>query len=113
MNANLALLNSERKTNSLPPVGMRIGIATGEIIAGSLGSRKRLKYTTIGDTVNIAARLESYGRELVSGSGAGTCTILVDETTKTIVENDFEFECIGEVSLKGKSQVVGVYRLNS
>src|SRR5438105_15337502 len=71
----LERFNQTRQSNGLEAIDIGIGIATGEVLAGSLGSRRRLEYTVIGDNVNLAARLESankhYGTTvLLSGSTA-------------------------------------------
>lgn len=58
-------LNDEHARKGLPTVGMRVGIHTGPLVAGCLGSAQRMKYTTIGDTVNTAAHLENFGRGLL------------------------------------------------
>jgi len=110
MNDEMAKLNQNRAKSNLPAIGMRVGIATGPVIAGSLGSRERLKYTTLGDTVNIAARLESYGRE-ISATENEYCTILLAESTKDYLDDAFRTQSIGELFLKGKEKGLLAYKL--
>ena len=64
MERSLRQLNSDWREQQLPTIGMRIGIFTGPLVAGSLGSAQRLEYTVIGDTVNTAARLEGFEKDL-------------------------------------------------
>ena len=75
MMGELARFNERRREGGLEPIEIGVGMASGEVVAGSLGSRRRLEYTVIGDNVNLAARLESankyYGTHvLLSGSTA-------------------------------------------
>lgn len=86
----------------LPTIGMRIGIATGEAIVGSIGSEKTRNYTVIGDTVNLGARLE--GASKVYGT-----TILVCERTWAMAADDFEFRKVDHLIVKGKSEPVSIY----
>ncbi len=112
MEQEMHRLNRLHDERGLPTVGMRIGIYTGPVVAGSVGSSQRLKYTTVGDTVNAAARLESLDRELVQGSpGRHPCRILIGESTHHCLGNRFETERVGEVSVKGKEQPLIVYRV--
>ncbi|MBH0178023.1 MAG: adenylate/guanylate cyclase domain-containing protein, partial [Nitrospira sp.] len=112
MEEELLLLNKHHALNGLPTVGMRIGIHTGPLLAGCVGSAHRMKYTTVGDTVNAAAHLESFGREAIAESeGRRPCRILVSESTARLLGNQFQLDCIGEVRLKGKTQSMLAYRI--
>jgi adenylate cyclase len=84
-------------------IHVRIGIHSGKLISGDFGSPKRLDYTVLGNTVNIASRLES--------SVAGTDEIVVAETTYLATSQKFDFELLGEKKLHGISKPVKVYRL--
>ena len=112
MEQELRRLNERWGAEDLPTVGMRIGIGTGPVVAGSLGSAQRLKYTTVGDTVNIAARLESLDKDQLAPTGQATkCRILTDETTLRYLGGRFETQLIGEMSLKGKERPLITYRI--
>ena len=105
-------LNDEHTRKGLPTVGMRIGIHTGPLVAGCLGSAQRMKYTTIGDTVNTAAHLENFGRgAIVEPQDRRPCRILISERTAQLLKNRFQLDPIGEVSLKGKSQALLAFRV--
>ena len=84
-------------------IHVRIGIHSGKLISGDFGSPKRLDYTVLGNTVNIASRLES--------SVAGTDEIVVAETTYLATSQKFDFELLGEKKLQGISKPVKVYRV--
>lgn len=78
------------------------GVATGDFVAGHVGARKRHDYTIIGDTVNLASRLQG-----VTGEG----DIVIDQPTADGMGTEFQFEPLGEVKLKGKAQPVACFRL--
>jgi adenylate cyclase len=107
MAETLESLNQTWQEQGRPQTAMRIGIATGEVITGSLGSSKRIDYTTLGDSVNVAARLESYDKTL----GEGVCRILINEETYQYIKHVFPTQFIGEVTLKGRRQKTKVYQV--
>ena len=108
MESAMHQLNAHWREKGLPEVGMRIGIYTGPAVAGALGGLQRMKYTTVGDTINIASRLESYDKDL--GKEA-LCRVLIGESTLRYLGPGFRTERIGEVSLKGKEEKITIYRV--
>ncbi|HXV11008.1 MAG TPA: adenylate/guanylate cyclase domain-containing protein [Burkholderiales bacterium] len=94
-----------------PQVKVRVGIATGQVVAGCLGSAQRMKYTTIGDVVNTAARLETYGKEIPERLLDPYCQIMVAASTVAQLDGEFQLEPVGTLQLKGKSQGVEVFAL--
>nr|MDJ0829694.1 adenylate/guanylate cyclase domain-containing protein [Desulfobacterales bacterium] len=85
-----------------------IGIFTGPAVAAALGSSDRLKYTTIGDTVNIAARLESFDKKYAQDS---LCRILIGDSTLGFLDGQFNAEKVGEEVLRGREQKTTIYRI--
>lgn len=112
MGRELQRLNGLWQAQGLPPVGMRVGIYSGQVVAGCVGSTERLKYTTIGDVVNTASRLESYDKELSAPDvGGNPCRILIGESTYRLIHDRITAEPAGSLQLKGKEQPVPVYRV--
>jgi class 3 adenylate cyclase len=100
-------MNQNWQRLGLPVIQMRIGIFTGPVVAGSLGGKDRLEYGVIGDSVNIAARLESCEKHRQPTN----CRILVGYETLVHLQDQFEVESWGPLALKGKQQMVDVYRI--
>ena len=112
MDTTLRKLNERWQAEHRPLTGMRIGIFTGPVVSGSLGSAERSEYVVVGDTMNTASRLESSYKELFAPDPVtAPCRILIGETTFQLVAGHFETEEVGEVSLKGKEHTVSVYRV--
>lgn len=106
-------LNTQWQQQGLPEVRMRIGIQTGPVVVGSLGSEQRLKFTTIGDSVNIASRLESFQKDsLETWPKDEVCRILIGETTKQYLgDHPWRLKEVGVITLRGKANRISVYRL--
>jgi adenylate cyclase len=98
----LELFNAERAAATKAPIAIGIGIASGEMVAGYTGTQTRATYTCIGDTVNLAARLEAHTKT------AGR-PILIDGATRAVLPERLRVEPLGAVPLKGKAAPVAVY----
>jgi len=105
MRKKLELINLKREQRGDLIVKCGIGISTGDVVAGQVGSLERFLYTVIGDAVNVAARLETLTKDYPDYS------ILVnDETYNGIKKKDaFHFTHIGQQQVKGRTQGVDVY----
>jgi len=106
MLAGLKVLNAAWEVRGLPSLKMGIGIHTGSVFAGNVGAPKRMKYTVVGDAVNVAARLEGLNRDLQT-------TLLISGETYAAVRNWVEARDCGEFRVKGRSQVIQVYEVLS
>src|SRR6185369_16312990 len=96
----------------LPPVSMRVGIYTGEVAAGSVGSDDRFEYAVIGDVVNTASRLESYDKTLADPDQLpNRCRILVGAPTYELLGSSFISKEIGLLEVKGKVNKVPVFQI--
>jgi adenylate cyclase len=108
MEKRMRELNNLCLNQNLPTTGIRIGIFTGSVIAGALGSSNRLKYTTVGDTVNIAARLESYDKNYEKES---LCRILIGDSTLSYLGHQFNTKMVGEEVLRGREGKITIHRV--
>jgi adenylate cyclase len=101
--AALEELNKGFADLGLPPLTMRVGLHSGEAVVGNLGSQKRFDYTVIGDTVNLASRLEGLNKFY------GTF-ILASETTVAECGDGVQFREVDRVAVKGREAPVAVYQ---
>jgi adenylate cyclase len=101
-NLNRIWMEQER-----PMFQMRVGIFTGPVVVGSLGSKIRLEYGVIGDSVNTASRLESLDKERQSTA----CRILIARQTLEHLPDQFQVESWGALPLKGKEERIEVYEV--
>lgn len=107
MNDRLTTINQERQQRNFPILQMRVGIFTGDVVVGSLGGHNRMEYGIIGDSVNIASRLESYDKTRQPSD----CRILIGQDTLDYLPEGFQVEFWGELLLKGRRSPVGVYHV--
>lgn len=101
----LQALNGERSQQGLAPLQIGIGIHTGPALLGEIGPDTRQEYTIIGDTVNLASRLEAHTKAAQRG-------ILIDGATRERLGEGFRTEALGPVQFKGKTTAVEVYAVD-
>ncbi len=100
----IAELNDQWRRAGKSPMPTRIGIHSGETIVGNMGSSERLNYTAMGDSVNLASRLEGANKYFGTG-------VLVSQATRDLAADDFLFRPIAFVAVQGKSEAIAVYEL--
>jgi adenylate cyclase len=97
-------LNEKWAAEGRPPLDIGIGISTGPMIAGNIGSEAIMSYTVIGDAVNLGARLESLNKEY------GTRIIISEPTRDALSDRDVH-RPLGEVVVKGKTKPVAIFEV--
>jgi class 3 adenylate cyclase len=95
--------NAERADQGLDEVMVRTAIHSGPVVVGDFGSATRVDYTVLGNTVNVAARIEEYAA--VPGH------VVIGETTHEAVADLFTTEHLGDIQMKGLSRKVAVYKV--
>ena len=95
-------LNVELKKENSLPINIGIGLNTGDVVVGNMGSNQRFDYSCLGDAVNLAARLEGQSKEY------GMKIILGEETAKEM-EDEFVILELDKIAVKGKTEGVNIY----
>ncbi len=98
--------NEERRAIQKREISIGIGIATGDVVAGYTGTQQRATYTGVGETVNLAARLEAYTK-------VARRSILVDESTQRSLKHRVPTDALGAVTFKGKSAAAEVFAVTT
>jgi class 3 adenylate cyclase len=83
----------------------RVGISTGPVIGGSIGAGQRMSFTLLGDTVNLAARLEELNKH------HGT-RILVSQSTRDLCGERFAFDALGQIPVRGRSEAIAIFSVD-
>ncbi|MFO7600372.1 MAG: adenylate/guanylate cyclase domain-containing protein [Candidatus Desulfacyla sp.] len=103
MRARLEALNKKREAEGRGYVAHGIGIHTGRVFAGSVGSQDRLSYAMVGDPVNTASRIQSLNKTF------GTDILISGVTKELLPANRFHLASRGRTSLRGRSEAIEVY----
>jgi len=104
MQERLKIFNEKRRQAGKNNINIGIGINTGELIAGNIGSEIRMEYTVIGDTVNVSDRIEELNKEF------GT-KILISENTYKEIKDEVEVREIQSATIRGKERKIIVYEV--
>ena len=98
----LKVFNQNQLAQGKTPIQIGIGITSGEMVAGYTGTQNRAIYTCIGDTVNLADRIQEYTKEALR-------PLLIDENTRRGLAPEYKLEDLGRIVFKGKNQAVNVF----
>jgi adenylate cyclase len=104
MRSRLEEFNQRRIIEAQPQIHIGIGISSGDVVSGNIGSRKRMDYTVIGDSVNLSSRLEAVTKEY-------GCDILLSEFTYQLCSDRIWARQLDKIRVKGKHQAVNIYEL--
>ncbi|HUX12184.1 MAG TPA: adenylate/guanylate cyclase domain-containing protein [Spirochaetia bacterium] len=104
MLSQLELLNREWASDGRPPLAIGIALHTGTVIAGNIGSPDRMDYTVIGDTVNLASRLEGLNKKYHTG-------LLISGDTRDAAGSSADMRFLGESEVRGREQPVRLYTI--
>jgi adenylate cyclase len=101
--SSLEAWNEQRREEGLEPVQLRVALNSGPVVVGDIGSERRVDYTVLGNTVNVASRLEQ--------SAAEPGGIAIGGATEALLDGRIPLEPLGELQLKGLQQRVGAFRV--
>ncbi|MGB3137368.1 MAG: GAF domain-containing protein [Nodosilinea sp.] len=104
MRRRLAQFNTERHHLGQPEIRIGIGISSGEVVSGNIGSQRKMEYTVIGDGVNLSSRLEGVTKEY-------GCDIVISEYTYALCADKIWVRELDRTQVKGKQQAVNIYEL--
>jgi len=99
-------INRQWQAHGRPAINVGIGINTGVVVAGNMGSKTRLNYTVIGDGVNLASRLEGLTK-----TPEYATRIIISSTTLAKAKGRYQTRRLGEVAVKGKKKPTEIYAL--
>ena len=111
MERAMAALNAEWRVAGLPSAGLRVGIHTGPMVAGSLGRGDRMEFCLLGDTANVGARLEQMGKQH-GGEGPDACTILLGEPTWRLLGGAVPGQPVGDLALRNRRAPLTAFRID-
>ncbi|MEM7769190.1 MAG: adenylate/guanylate cyclase domain-containing protein [Cyanobacteria bacterium P01_A01_bin.37] len=104
MRHRLAGFNRDRESRNLMPISVGIGLNSGPVISGNIGSSRRMEFTAIGDGVNLSARLEGATKQY-------GCDIVISENTYAPCKDEIWVRELDRIRVKGKNKSVGIYEL--
>ncbi|MBF2076881.1 MAG: GAF domain-containing protein [Synechococcales cyanobacterium C42_A2020_086] len=104
MRQRLAEFNQKRQAQGLPAIRIGIGISSGEVVSGNIGSHKRMDYTVIGDGVDISSRLEGVTKQY-------GCDIILSEFTYALCQTKIWVRELDRIRVKGKTKPISIYEL--
>jgi adenylate cyclase len=104
MQAKLKLMREKWKAEGRPELHARVGINSGQMVVGNMGSKTRFNYTVMGDAVNLASRLEGVNKQY-------STSIMISEFTYALCKSDIVVREIDLIQVRGKAKPLGIYEV--